>query len=248
MRTNTVKRLGMGLVPIPALVLLLQVLSCRPPSGPPPPVREGLALAIVYDTSGSMADSVVNASGRSEPKFQIAGRAVNSIYDQLGAFVAGAAPGTVREVQAELLVLANLRARRAISMEPFRAPVFKERMASFNKPGGGTPLGRALQMAVEDLMASPLSHKHILVVTDGENTEGPAPEDVLSDKLEASHGLGGGVQVHFVAFDVAAKVFDPVKNLGATVVGADDETQLKDQLDYILQKKILLENEEQPLK
>jgi hypothetical protein len=45
---------------------------------------------------------------------------------------------------------------------------------------------------------------------------------------------------------VAAKVFDPVKKLGATVVGAADEKQLNTQLDYILQKKILLEEEDPP--
>jgi len=52
------------------------------------------------------------------------------------------------------------------------------------------------------------------------------------------------LSVHFVAFDVDAKVFDPVKKLGATVVGALDETQLNAQLSFILQKKILLEEEE----
>jgi len=55
------------------------------------------------------------------------------------------------------------------------------------------------------------------------------------------------VSVHFVAFDVDAKVFAPVKKLGATVVGASDEKQLNTQLEYILQRKILLE-EEEPVK
>ena len=47
-----------------------------------------------------------------------------------------------------------------------------------------------------------------------------------------------------MAFDVDAKVFDPVKKLGATVVGAADEKQLNTQLEFILQRKILLEEEE----
>jgi len=55
------------------------------------------------------------------------------------------------------------------------------------------------------------------------------------------------VSVHFVAFDVDAKVFDSVKKLGATVFGASDEKQLNTQLEYILQRKILLE-EEEPVK
>jgi uncharacterized glyoxalase superfamily protein PhnB len=52
------------------------------------------------------------------------------------------------------------------------------------------------------------------------------------------------LSVHFVAFDVAAKAFDSVKKQGATVVAAADEGTLNIQLQFILQKKILLEDEE----
>ena len=247
MRMNTFKRVGLGLAAA-GLFLFLWTFSYRLPMGHPPEPIEGVALAIVYDTSGSMMDLVANAAGKSEPKFQIAGRALNSIFDQLDAYMAGAAPGTVREVQAEWLVLKTLRARRVIAMGPFQSAVFKESLASLPQPRGGTPLGRALQMAAGDLLKSPLSRKHVLVVTDGENTEGPAPEDVWPGILAKSERWGVNIHVHFVAFDVAAKVFDPVKNLGATVVGAGDEAQLKEQLEYILQKKILLENDDPPLK
>ena len=47
-----------------------------------------------------------------------------------------------------------------------------------------------------------------------------------------------------MAFDVDAKQFNSVKKLGATVVGAADEKQLNTQLEFILQRKILLEEEE----
>lgn len=239
------KAFGMGLVPISILFLVLPVLSCRP-HPEPLPTREGLALAIIYDTSGSMADSVTNAAGDPEPKYQIARRALDAILDQLDGYVQAGAPGVSREVQAELIVLDNTRERQAIRMAPFHAPAFKSRLESFSNPSGGTPLGKALRAASADLLDSPLLRKHILVVTDGENTEGPAPENVLPGILAESRRRGAGIQVHFVAFDVAAKVFAPVKDLGATVVGATDEIQLKDQLEFILQKKILLENEELP--
>jgi hypothetical protein len=57
-----------------------------------------------------------------------------------------------------------------------------------------------------------------------------------------------GLSVHFVAFDVAAKEFAGVKKQGATVVAAADEKQLNSQLEFILAKKILLEDEEPPKK
>jgi hypothetical protein len=50
--------------------------------------------------------------------------------------------------------------------------------------------------------------------------------------------------VYFVAFDVSAQVFNPVKKFGATVVSAADELGLKTQIDALLGKKILLEAEE----
>jgi hypothetical protein len=56
------------------------------------------------------------------------------------------------------------------------------------------------------------------------------------------------LSVHFIAFDVDAKVFAGVKKLGATVVGAANEAQLNTQLEFILEKKILLEEEEPPKK
>ena len=55
---------------------------------------------------------------------------------------------------------------------------------------------------------------------------------------------GTVLSAHFVAFNVDAKVFDSVKKQGATVVGAADEKQLNSQLEFIMQKKILLEEEE----
>lgn len=245
-----------GWIPIASLFLALQIVSCRPaaesPASPKPSetlkAREGLALAIVVDTSGSMLDPVANAAGGPEPKYRIARRAADSIFDRLDAYIREAAPGTEREVQAELIVLDKVRARRAIQMRPFQAEVFKAQMGSLPKPNGGTPLGHAIRLASTDLLNAPLLRKHILIVTDGENTEGPSPQDVWPDILKESQAREAGMQLHFVAFDVAAKVFDSVKRLGATVVGASDEMQLKDQLEYILQKKILLEMEERPLK
>ena len=54
------------------------------------------------------------------------------------------------------------------------------------------------------------------------------------------------IAYHFVAFDVNAAAFAGVKALGATVVGADDEKQLNTQLSTIVEKQILLEDEESP--
>src|SRR5258705_11028863 len=63
---------------IPALVL-----------GPVPSFganEDGVALAIIYDTSGSMKDFVPDSAGKSAQKYVIANRALISIARQVQAF------------------------------------------------------------------------------------------------------------------------------------------------------------------
>ncbi len=97
--------------------------------------------------------------------------------------------------------------------------------------------------ASQAVLKSGLSRKHVLVITDGINTIGEPPETAMM-RLKAQGQGARAVSFHFVAFDVNAQVFAPVKKLGATVLGAADEKQLNTQLDFILQRKILLEDEE----
>src|SRR5436309_2236074 len=63
--------------------------------------EDGLALAIVYDTSGSMRDVVPSRSGPA-PKYIIANRALTSIVNQIQAFATNGAPGTARKIEAGL--------------------------------------------------------------------------------------------------------------------------------------------------
>ena len=72
----------------------------------------------------------------------------------------------------------------------------------------------------------------------------PALSGVVMELNDCAFPTLAAVQIG----DDATKVFDGVKKLGATVVGASDETQLNSQLEFILQKKILLEDEEPPKK
>ena len=97
------------------------------------------------------------------------------------------------------------------------------------------------------MLNSGLTHKHVLVITDGKTRSARArrhPAETAGGGRQKQTGLS----VHFVAFDVDARVFDGVKMLGATVVGASNEKQLNTQLESILEKKILLEEEEPPKK
>jgi hypothetical protein len=206
--------------------------------------EEGVALAIVYDTSGSMKDSVPDKAGGNSPKYVIANRALVAVANQIQAFATNSATGVARKIQVGLITFNHGSPREALPFGPFDKTALERWAQSFSSPDGNTPLGNSLTMASRMVMNSPLSRKHVLLITDGMNTAGPKAEEVLPRLKEQAVKKGGLLSVHFVAFDVNAKVFDPVKRQGATVVGAADEKQLNSQLEFILQRKILLEDEE----
>jgi hypothetical protein len=209
--------------------------------------EDGVALAIIYDTSGSMRESVRDSTGRMSPKYVIANRALTAVAKQIQAYATSSTGGTPRRIDAGLFVFSENTAREAVKFGPFDAAALESYARNFSNPDGNTPLGNALNVASRTVLNSPLSRKHVLIITDGLNTEGPAPEVVMPSvkrQAEQKHAI---LSVHFVAFDVDSRQFASVKKLGATVVGAADEKQLNTQLEYILQRKILLE-EEEPVK
>jgi hypothetical protein len=205
--------------------------------------EEGVALAIIYDTSGSMKDPVRDTTGRSSPKYIIANRALLAITRQIQTFATNTAGGS-RKIDVGLFVFQNGGAREAVKFGPFDPQALQNFARTFANPSGNTPLGNSLRTAGQAVLRSPLSHKHVLVVTDGMNTAGPSPAGTLPDLKRQAAEQHTTLSVHFVAFDVNAQVFEPLKQLGATVVAASDEAQLNTQLQFILQRKILLEEEE----
>ena len=234
---------------IPSLAILTALAVAGPGLVRPCAAEEdGVALAIVYDTSGSMKETVRDSNGQPAPKYVIANRALIAIAKQIQTFATNNSAGTPRKIHAGLFVFSEGGAREAIPFGPFDPAVIQDWASHFAAPSGNTPLGNALNIAGRRVLASPLSRKHVLIITDGMNTAGPEPAAVLPRLKQLAEQNHSSLAVHFVAFDVDAKVFAPVKKLGATVVGAADEKQLNTQLQFILQRKSLLEEEEPPKK
>ena len=192
-----------------------------------------IALEIVYDTSGSMRDAVRDVAGKGAPKYTIGNRALLAVIQRLHIFAENN-PGRLR---AGLVVFDGRSARQAVKLRPFDATEMRTWARSFISPDGPTPLGPAVQLAGEALLEMKATQRHVLVITDGENTAGPDPAEVIRalQKKEAR------LAFHFIAFDVNARAFAPIKDLGATVVSAADEQELNSQLEFILEEKILLE-------
>ena len=201
--------------------------------------EDDIAVAIVYDTSGSMTGAVKDAQGKPTPKWQIANRALENIVAQLEKF----ASTSPRKLRVGLYIFSSQGAKEVIAPKTFEAAKLREWLASFKKPDGGTPLGNATAEAAAALMALKNVSRHVLVITDGENTVGPPPEQRINKINDEALKSGDGISFHFVAFDVNASVFAAIKKLGATLLSASDEKQLNERLAYVFEEKILLEKE-----
>src|SRR4051812_1047801 len=79
--------------------------------------EDGVALAIIYDTSGSMKDPVPDKSGGSAPKYVIANRALMAVAKRIQAFATNNAAAP-RKIQTALFVFQGEHGREAIKMGP----------------------------------------------------------------------------------------------------------------------------------
>ena len=208
--------------------------------------EDGVALEVVYDTSGSMSETAPDGAGGRKPKYVMAIRALGAIVDRLQAYVTNAPANAPRKLQFGLLTFGDSTSKQAIPFGDFKIETIRAQLKSLPTPDGGTPLGEAVKTAWHTVLASNLTKKHIIVVTDGENTVGPDPATVLPALREQAVRQGAAVSVHFVAFDVDAKVFGPLKKQDVTVAGAANAKELDVRLQDILERKILLEEEEPP--
>jgi hypothetical protein len=187
---------------------------------------------------------VPDQNGKSSPKYVISNRALIAIANQLEAFATNAA--SPHKVEAGVFIFDHNTGAPVVPFGPLNAEAIRSWAHGDSKPAGNTPLGNALNIAGRATLNSSLPRKHVLIITDGMNTFGPAPSAVLPKLKQAAEKKGTSLSAHFVAFDVAAKVFDPVRNQGATVVAAANGKELDSQIRFILEKKILLEDEEPP--
>jgi Ca-activated chloride channel homolog len=201
--------------------------------------QEGIAAAILLDTSGSMSDPIGAEGKKSVPKIQVAQKALLNVLRQFSDFslkhpdkkvLVGIYDFSVRRGQPSC--------RQVVRLGP---PDVKSAEAAINGmiPSGGTPIGDAMITAKKDLDATGLNRRHILVISDGENNLGYQPGDVakvITQEPEAQRAA-----IYFIAFDVGAELFAPVRDAGGLVLAAESERQLSDTLDFILTGKILVE-------
>ncbi|MBZ5496673.1 MAG: VWA domain-containing protein [Acidobacteriia bacterium] len=210
------------------------------------PPQDGIAAAILIDTSGSMQDPVTGSDKKPHPKIQVAQKALLNLLQQFSTFAQ-------KHADKKLLVgiyefsfrRGQASCRQIVKLGPPDVAAAQSGIKSI-VPEGSTPIGDAMIAAARDLEATGLSHRHILVITDGESNMGYLPGDVT--RVITQEPDTARAAIYFIAFDIGAELFEPVKDAGGLVLAADSEQQLTDTLDFILTGKILVEQPPAPVR
>lgn len=201
--------------------------------------RDGIAAAIAIDVSGSMDDRVTGEDGRRARKIEVARRAARDLVEQFARYA--------DEHKDEPVLLGIYEFSRRNNQPDCRAVIplgppdrarADEALARL-EPDGGTPIGQAMITAKQALDASGMSRRHMLVVSDGENTDGFRPDDVAA--AIARRPETERPSIYFVAFDIEARRFNQLRDAGALVLSAANGRELNDTLDMLLTGRILIE-------
>ena len=191
----------------------------------------GAAVAIMVDNSGSMAK---RAGGDARPKFEVAREALEHMLATTDSFIAKQ-PGF--PIKVGLYQFSDV-VRPLVPLRAYDSLALRQALQTMPGPNGGTAIGNAMDEAREALYQSGIIRKYILVVTDGENTDGRSPDDVAREIARRSEGA---VRMYFVAFDIDAQKFSFVRDVHGEVLGARNGLALRASLDTIYRGKILAE-------
>jgi len=174
-----------------------------------------------------------------EPKIDIARRAARDLVEQFAKYADDHHDETVLLGLFEFSERSGLPdCRPVIPMGPPDRSRADRALASM-RARGGTPIGDAMIIGKRELDDTGLSRRHLLVVTDGENTDGFDPESVTAGINRRPEGERPSI--YFVAFDIEARRFARVRDAGALVLGAADAADLNSTLDSLLRGQILIE-------
>ena len=198
--------------------------------------KDGLAAVVLVDVSGSMHDRI---KGERRRKIEAAQEAAT---DLVGAFQRYAAAHADTPVVVGVYEFSRRAsepsARTVVPIGPPNAAGAGTAIRRM-KTGGGTPIGDAMVEARLALDRTGLKRRHLLVVTDGENTDGSDPA-VVARVLERQKD-DIRAPLYFVAFDVDANAFDGVKKAGGLLLSAKSSSELAGTFDELLSEQILVE-------
>jgi Mg-chelatase subunit ChlD len=196
----------------------------------------GVSVVIVLDNSGSMREK---APGDSRRKFELAKTAIEQT---LAATEAALTKRPDYPVKVSLISFSDVT-QTVLEMQPYNRDSVRAAIGRLTRPSGGTAIGDAMDAARQTLYKAGTFRKVMLVVTDGENTNGRDPADVAREIFKRSDG---GVGMYFVAFDTDADKFWFLRDVKGDVVSAQNGAALQASLATLYEGKVLAEAAVEP--
>jgi hypothetical protein len=206
--------------------------------------REGVAVGVVLDVSGSMNQPVDDQDGGRQAKIAIAQRCVMNILNEVNSFIQKHPEKHIEVGVYEFSSIQGMPScRQVVPFGPVKSEISRNAIMKM-RAKGGTPIGDAIVTVKQKMNLTGLKQQHLLVITDGENNQGYDPGDVVN----AIYRLPDDqlASVYFFAFDIAANKFNKVRDAGGLVLAASNGQGLQQTLDYVLAGKILVEQPEVP--
>lgn len=196
-------------------------------------VDEGLgaSVAILIDNSGSMWQK---APGDTRVKYVVAREAVEEMLR--------ATEEVIRErpdfpVNVGIYRFSDSVAE-VLPMQRYDRQKVRAALRTMPRPEGKTAIGDGMDRARHELYGAGTFRKYILVLTDGENTHGRAPDDAAREIARRGQGA---VQTYFVAFDTDPATFGFLRETGGDVFAARGGAELRRALGDVYRGKILAE-------
>jgi Mg-chelatase subunit ChlD len=220
----------------------IQSLVAKMKSSADMPKKDGIAIVLLVDASGSMTDVVKEPSGMQSAKIDIAKRTAKRVLENINAF---RTKNPDADIQMAIYQFNNNSIVPLIPMNSAASSGAEEAIDDLTAEGN-TPIGNAIAVAKRTINDSEMKSGNIIIISDGENTSGPEPEEAM--RAMSLLPYEDRAHVYLVAFDMNASVFDNVKKEGAMVSEAQNDTELQQTMDYILYKKILVEEPITPRK
>ena len=203
----------------------------------------GLSVALVVDVSGSMSDRP-KAGG--QPKYVQASESLARVLTFLCDLSLKRPDVPINVVIYRFSEEVEPVVAMTRVSETLRTAIPKVTDPELFEPQGGTAIGLAMERACASLAQSGTIMNSMIVITDGENTEDPNPEDVLlgmasnkNDKCTVDQPVYTDSQlVSFIGFDVSESIFGPLSRSGARIISAKDGAEVTACLTKILDADI----------
>ncbi len=196
----------------------------------------GLSIVIAVDCSGSMKE-YPKSSGNKE-KYIVASESLSDIVTFLQNVYETSWKKEKIKLKLGIIKFSN-RVDTVFELTEMNTDAFHKLRAITNDPqnfypNGSTAIGRTLEEGTEILVQSGTIFKSLIVISDGENTSGTEPEDVMDAIVNNKNNKTTDdfpistqtVLVSFIGFDMEASVFDRLHEQGARVMTAGNKEEL----------------------